>query len=202
NAVVDLDEVIGGQNRIANLIHYASPKIAGAVTLNLELSPAEGADVALDGQPDNDIADIWGSPVVYEKNNVYAALAYETNQLARRSLDGITRADITRFVVTWKPGRYEIGALLQSSKDILPQSNAEDTAYLISGAINAGNFKFKGQYGAAEGENSGETGSFGILGVDYKLSNKTFLYTYAAFLKADESDLQDDALGIGVSHSF
>lgn len=202
NDVVDLDEVIGGQNRIANLVHYASPTIAGALTLNVEFSPAEGVDVDLDGNPDTDIEDVWGSSVVYERDNFYTALAYETNQLARRSLDGIQRADITRLVTTWKPSRYEIGALIQSSKDILPQSNAEDAAYLVSGAVNAGNFKFKGQYGKAEGKKSGETGSFGIIGIDYKISNKTFFYTYAAFLKADRADLQDDAFGIGVSHTF
>lgn len=202
NDVVDLDQVIGGQNRIANLFHYKSPLIANAITVNAEFSPSEGTDVDLDGDPDIGVADTVGASVEFNRDNIYIALAYETNQFARRSLDNISRADISRLVATWKTSHLEVGGLIQSVKDVLPQSNAEDIAYLASGAVRNGRLKFKGQVGIAEGKNSGETGTLGALGIDYTFSGKTFLFAYAAFLKTDKTDLQDDAFGIGVSHSF
>lgn len=202
NDVVDLDEVIGGQNRIANLVIYSSPKIANAFTLSAEFSPGEGEDVDADGEPDTDPIDIWGSSLGYEAGNFYAALAYETNQLARRSLDDITRADITRLVGTWKINRYELGALIQSSQDVEAQSSAGDDAWLISGAASFGKVKLKGQYGEAEGKTSGRRGELSVVGVDYSILDKTFLYAYVGFLKERESGLQDDVFGFGVSHSF
>lgn len=197
----DIDVLVGGQNRVNNIVQYSTPKLGNLFTASLAFVTAEGADVDLDGEPDDGLTDTLSASLVADNGIFYGAIAYDTNQLARRSIDGLVRADILRAVATAKLGQFEIGALLQKAKDVA-DSDGEDISYLISGGWTLGNIKLKAQAGLTKGDISNEEGRLAALGLDYSLGKKTIVYTYFSSLKVDERDLSDDTFSVGLSHSF
>ncbi len=198
----DLDNLIGGQNRINNIVQYSSPLLAKTVTLNAAFIPAEGTDVNQDKKLDESIADSISLSLVYDNKTFYTALAYDQDQSARRSVDGINRGDLIRLVGGWKPGPLELGILLQQTTDNAKNSDKKDTSSLLSGAFTSGKFKYKAQYGLSKGNTTDEQGSLAVLGVDYALTSKTILYAYWASLDLDNADLGDRTFGIGTSFTF
>lgn len=198
----DLDNLIGGQNRVSNIVQYSSPLLAKAITINAAFIPAEGTDVDQDGEADDGVADSISLSLVYDNKTFYAALAYDQDQAARRSVDGINRGDVIRVVSGWKAGPVKLGILLQQATDSAEGSDKEDTSYLLSGAFTSGNFKYKAQYGLSEGNTTDEQGTLAVLGVDYALTSKANLYTYWSSLDLDNADLNDRTFGIGTSFTF
>jgi len=198
----DIDVLVGGQNRVNNIVQYSTPKFAELLTANIAFVAAEGADVDLDGEPDEGLTETLSASLVADNGTFYGAIAYDSNQLARRSLDGIVRADVIRAVGTAKLGVFELGALVQRASDVAAGSNAEDSSYLVSGAWNLGKTKLKAQYGIAEGKVSDEKGTLAALGVDYSLGSKTKVYSYISALDVDNTDLSDKTFSVGFDHSF
>lgn len=198
----DIDVLLGGQNRANNIIQYATPKLAKVFTANLAFITPEGADVDLDGEADDGLTDTLSASLVADNGIFYGAIAYDSNQLARRSLDGLVRADVIRAVGTAKLGSFELGALVQQASDVVADSDAEDTSYLVSGAWNINQFKVKAQYGIAEAKVSDEEGTLAAVGVDYHLGAKTKVFTYYSALDVDNADLADNTFAIGFDHSF
>lgn len=198
----DLDYLIGGQNRNANIGQYSSPKLADSIVINAAFIAAEGSDTDQDGEPDDSVSDTVSVSVVFDNKQYYAALAFETDQTARRSVDGISRGDLIRLVGGAKFGALELGALLQQTQDNAADSDAQDDSYLVSAAYRINKVKLKAQYGISEGDVSDESGSLTALGADYALSDKSVIYAYASQLDLDEADLSDKTLGIGVAHTF
>lgn len=198
----DIDNLLGGQNRTSNVLQYRSPKLANAVTITSSFIPGESSDTDLDGREDTGPADITSTSVAFDNQRFYLALAYDNNQVARRSIDGIARGNITRLVSTVKEGNFEAGVLWQRTEDVRPNSDLEDTAYLLSSAYRIGAFKLKGQYGLNEGEATGERGTLAALGVDYALGNKSTLYAYVSRLDLNDTSLTDTTSGLGFTHSF
>ncbi len=198
----DIDVLVGGQNRVNNIVQYSTPKLAQLFTANLAFVAAEGADVDLDGEADDGLTETISASLVADNGTFYGAIAYDINQLARRSLDGIVRADVIRAVGTAKLGAFELGALIQQASDVAEGSDAEDTSYLVSGAWNLGKVKLKAQYGIAEANVSDEKGTLAALGLDYSLGAKTKIFTYFSALDVDNVDLADNTFAVGFDHSF
>lgn len=198
----DIDVLLGGQNRVNNIVQYSTPQLGNVFTANLAFVAAEGADVDLDGEADDGLTETISASLVADNGTFYGAIAYDSNQLARRSLDGIVRADVIRAVGTAKLGVFELGALVQQASDVVAGSDAEDTSYLVSGGWNIGKAKLKAQYGIAEGNVSNEEGTLAAVGLDYKLGSKTRVFTYYSTLDVDNADLADNTFAIGFDHSF
>ncbi len=210
----DIDALIGGQNRADNIVQYATPKLAELVTLNLAFITPEGADVDQDGQPDDGLADTYSASIVADNGTFYGALAYESNQVARRGLDlrnapvGVPpvapnpRADILRLVGVAKLGPFELGALWQQASAVADGSDLEDSSYLLSAGWNISKTKLKAQYGLSEGDVTEEEGSLLAVGADYSLGNKTKVFTYLSSLDLDETDVSDETFAIGLDHNF
>ncbi len=198
----DLDSLIGGQNRVNNIIQYSSPLLVKAITLNAAFIPAEGTDVDQDGEADDGVADSLSLSLVYDNRTFYAALAYDQDQSARRSVDGIIRGDVVRVVGGWKTGPLELGVLLQQATDNVDGSDRKDSSYLLSGALSSEKLKFKAQFGLSEGHITDEQGTLAVVGVDYALASKANLYTYWSSLDLDDAGLGDRTIGLGTSFSF
>lgn len=202
----DIDNLIGGQNRPNNAIIYTTPKFGGLFNVNLAFYQAEGAaDFDLDGRPDRSIDDGFSASLVAEKGIFYGALAYETHLPARRSVDGFATAtvsDAIRFVGGIRSGIWEAGVLAQKSSDQTPGSNAEDTSYLVSGAVSLDKWKLKAQAGISEGKVTNETGQLFAIGADYNFSSKVRAYTYWSTLDLDDADLSDRTFAVGVEVGF
>ncbi len=200
--IPDLDILIGGQNRLANSVQYSSPKL-GVVQLNADFIPAEDFDIDLDGVKDTGVADtISASAVAQWSDHWYAALAYDNEQAARRSVDGIVRGNAIRAVSTFHNDDWEAGLLLQQIQDTKPGSNQKDDSYLVSGAWTMNKTKLKAQVGFSKGGVSEEEGTIAALGVDYALAKKTLVFGYASYLSLNRAELDDSALGLGLLHSF
>jgi hypothetical protein len=198
----DVDVLLGGQNRVNNIVQYSTPKLSNLFTANLAFITAEGVDVDLDGEPDDGLTDTISASLVADSDTLYGAIAYDSNQLARRSLDGLVRADLIRAVGAAKLGMFELGVLVQQASDVAPGSDREDTSYLISGGWNIAKFKLKAQYGIAEAKVSDEKGMLAALGLDYSLGAKTKVFTYFSALDLDNADLADNTFTIGFDHGF
>lgn len=203
----DIDSLIGGQNRPNNAILYTTPKFGGIFTGNLAFYQAEGAaDFDLDGQPDTSIDDGVSASLVAESGIFYAALAYDSKLPARRSVDGFasqTVSDAIRFVGGLRSGIWEAGVLVQQASDQTPGSDAEDTSYLVSGAVTlADNWKLKAQAGLSEGKVTDEKGQLLAVGADYTFTPKVRAFTYYSTLDLDNADLKDYTFALGVDVSF
>jgi predicted porin len=198
----DIDVLIGGQNRVNNIVQYTTPKLGKVVSANVAVIAAEGADVDLDGEPDDGLADTLSFSLVADNGIFYGAVAYDTNQLARRSLDTLVRADVIRVVGSAKLGVFELGALVQQASDLTEDSEREDTSYLLSSAWTIGKTKLKAQYGTNTAKVSDEKSTLAALGLDYNLSTKTKIFSYYSALDVDNAELSDNTFAVGFDHSF
>ena len=202
----DLDSLIGGQNRLNNAILYTTPKLEGIFTGNVAFFQAEGSDFDLDGDPDTSIDDGISASIVAQSGIFYAALAYDSKLPARRSVDGFasqTVSDAIRFVGGLRSGIWEAGVLMQKASDQTPGSNAEDTSYLVSGAVTlADKWKLKAQGGVSEAKVTDEKGQLLAAGVDYDFTPKVRAFTYYSTLDLDSVDLQDNTFALGIDVSF
>lgn len=226
----DIDNLIGGQNRVSNIVILSTPKFFDTVTLNVGLIQAEGgADVDYNGHIDHGIGDAYSASIVAEQGIFYGALAYDKNVLARRSVDvslpvsagtsyAKNYAEALRLVGGIKSGIWEGGILLQQTKgqgpatvtsgtpavtSVTHHGEREDKAYLLSGAVNVlPKVKLKAQYGVADGDFTDETGKLLALGADYNFTPKTKVYTYYSTLDLDAADAKDKTLALGLDHSF
>lgn len=199
----DIDALVGGHNRASNIVQYFSPKFAnGLLSASVGFILPEGKDVDLDGEKDDGLADNISASLTADNGTLYGALAYSGNEAASRSVDGIIRADIIRAVGTAKVGDFELGALLQQSKDVAPGSNRKDDTFILSAGWNIDKYKVKAQYGLSKGKVSDEEGTLAALGLDYALGSKTRVYTYVSTLDLDKADRRDDTFAVGFDHSF
>jgi predicted porin len=202
----DLDNLIGGQNRPNNAVLYNTPTLGGIFTGTVAFYQAEGSDFDLDGQPDSSIDDGISASIVAESGIFYGALAYDSKLPARRSVDGFageTVSDAIRFVGGVRSGIWEAGVLAQQSTDQTPGSDAEDTSYLVSGAVTlADKWKLKAQAGVSEGKESDEKGQLLAVGADFKFTPKVRAFTYYSTLDLDRADLKDNTFAVGLDVSF
>lgn len=199
----DMDSFLGGQTRNKNSVQYISPKLFDGLTLHGAFSPGEQEDVDDDGKPDDDLADTVSVSLAWEREGFYAALAYENDQAARRSVDGMVRADILRAVTTYQWNAFELGALYHQAKDAAPGSDLEDRGYLLSAAWHLDErITLKVQGGQNRGKESDEKLTLWALGADYQLAKNAAAYVYLSKLERDQADTEDRVAGTGLVFSF
>lgn len=219
----DIDNLIGGQNRVPKIVIYSTPKFFDTVTANIAWIDAETVDVDYDGHNDDGIGDSYSASVVAEQGIFYGALAYDRNVLARRSVDETASASLTTAPVGYAKGYtkayravggikwdiWEGGVLLQRAEGLGPAGTAtnnskrEDSSYLLSGAVTVlPKVKLKAQYGISNGDFSDEKGKLLAFGADYNFTPKTKVYSYYSTLDLDKADVTDKTIAVGLDHSF
>nr|WP_204251412.1 M20/M25/M40 family metallo-hydrolase [Exiguobacterium sp. N4-1P] len=152
-----------------------------------------------DGEPDDGLSDTVSAALTWERDGLYAALAYEKDQAARRSVAGIVRADLLRAVTSYRWGALELGALYQQARDAASGSDLEDRGYLLSAAWNLDErITLKVQGGENRGEESDETLSLWALGADYRLARNATAFVYLSQLERDQAGSEDHAAGTGL----
>lgn len=198
----DLDTIVGGHNRVNNIVQYSSPKFGDYFTANVAFIIPEGADVDGDGKREKGLTDSFSASLVADTGIYYGAIAVSGNEAASRSVDGLIRADIIRAVGTAKLGAFEAGILLQQAKDAASGSHLQDDTILLSAAWNIEKFKLKAQYGYSEGKQTKEEATLAAIGVDYALAAKTRVYSLLGSLALDKADLRDNTFSFGIEHAF
>lgn len=168
---LDMGQVIHGENRMANLIGYESPKLADAVTVKVALQPGE--DTANDS---NGIADVMSASVAYETDSLYLAAAMDKG-------DGVgvnagTNRDTIRLTGTFKLDALQLGLLLQDSKLSDGPVDQKEQSILASAAYTVGKNVFKGEVISSTEEYvaDDEKTMLIALGMDHNFTQMTKVY--------------------------
>ncbi len=223
----DIGNVLIGDYRARNVISYASPKIADALTLTvalpqIEQNEAAGCTTKYDGTTidasdcEDGLFDVISASAVYSQKGFYAALAYDQAMPATSANPlGATRFDTIRLVGSFTVGNAQLGAIYSTSEEnddyISSAANeVEADGYLLSGAFTIGKTVLKAQYGSTTYEMSGVKDvdvSLLSLGGDYMFTKQTKVYANYNMWDLDNSnantsDPSADVLSLGMQHKF
>lgn len=224
----DIGTVVIGENREGNLIQYASPKVADALSFTLAVQPGEeDCPTGTVGQCDDGPADNFSASVVYATDMIYAALAVD---------DGIDGWDATRLTITGNLDAIELGFLYQTAEESEGAQPTEQDGYVLSAALALGDSnKVRFQYGSSETDVPGAFVSVGnydalgnasfdttqiAVGFDHKLSKQTKLFANYIMAESEGSvrgliddgvtvfngtagaDSEVSAIQFGIDHKF
>lgn len=179
----DIDAVLGGQNRVSNIVQYSSPAFSNTV-IHAAFMPGENKDLDGDGKADKHIGDAFSTSAVYGAGNLYAALALDLNMATGTSTEIDARSDRLQLVGQYKLDALTLGAIVQHAKDS-DKSKLKENALVFNGTYQINAYKLKAQLGANKGSDSKNARQVYALGVDFSLSP-------AAFVTADFGSLDQD----------
>lgn len=199
----DIDAVLGGQNRVSNIVQYSSPEYAGT-RLHVALVPGENSDTDGDGKNDTRLADAYSAAAVYDDRRYYAALAYDHQQAAGTTTDGLTRSNRWQLAAGWNAGNTRLGAILQYARDAHDRQR-EEHAWVLNASYRLQALTLKAQGGQNRGERSDQTRTLAAVGADYALDPSSTLYITYATLNLDRpqaADRDDRVLSLGFNQRF
>lgn len=175
----DIKYIIVGQERINDLIHYTSPKMAG-VTVKAATQLQENGD----GDNGTSFA------ATYEKGAIFAGIGVDSD---------VVGYDATRLTFQYKGKGFTAGAIYSMSEKA--EANADSkNGFIVSGSYKIDAFNLKAQYGAGDGYK--EDAELLALGADYKLGDKTKLYGYVSNYEYYATDSKVTTFGMGLEHNF
>ncbi|MEQ1437756.1 porin [Fontimonas sp. SYSU GA230001] len=213
----DITVFMAGETRNKNLVQYISPKFADMFSFSLTAQAGENR-TASDDAADNEksIGDTFYAAAMFESQYVDVGLAYAGNEHASLKLDGKpVGIDILRLTAMVKPIKdLELGVLVQTAEAVEQDqtdgttkfSDLKDTSWLLSAGYTMDAWKFKGQYGQTEGDQTDKKRKSLSVGVDYKLSKafvtQAYYNSYTDEAVGGGDDLTTDAIGLGLVFSF
>ncbi len=166
------------ENRLADVIQYSSPLLLDALRVNVAAttySESSGTEPSM------------STSVTYQTGGLSLALAMDSN-VNDNTNGGLTigstiEVDTLRAVVGYKADALEVGFLYQTAEESFtgPGFHDEDTTMLLSGALTAGDWKFKAQFVQVDGDTTGNDPSVQTIavGADYALGKSTTVYALA-----------------------
>ena len=201
--------IFAGETRSANVIDYQSPKIADAITIGVQMIPGEdtGATAKYDG-----LADGISTSVVYDKDALFLALAYDKEVAGNNALLGTPagnsgRRDTLRAAASFKVADLTLGALYQVSElsesiGVTPTTATEETAALVSAAYKIDDVTLKLQYAMAENDAPTAVERTRLaLGADYAFTSKTKVYGYYTSYEQDRGN-ESGLFAVGLETNF
>lgn len=227
----DIDKTVGAQGgpaRANNVIDYSSPKIADAITVNLQLIQSEavaavGQDAA---EADKDIGDAISASVVYGTDDLYLAAAYNKDVWTRFAGQGGNglKADAVRLAASYtlKDLGLTLGALYQTveTSDLSGRPDGEadtqEDGFVVSAALKfAESWTAKLQHGETTVEDARANGGALVgdgdleltltsVGLDYNFTKSTRAFGFYSVQNSqdDAVDLDTTTYGLGLEHSF
>jgi predicted porin len=208
--------IFAGETRASNVIAYESPKIADAVSINVQLIPGEASGVgAAPANQFNGLLDGISTSVAYDKSGLYLALGYDKEVAGNLGLvaSNVGRRDSLRAAASYKLADLTLGAMYQTSKAVnvpavAPTVAETEDAWLISAAYKIDKTTLKAQYGAAKNDaaaNADERSRY-TVGVDYALAPQTKVYGYYTGYEKDTglvaSSAESKTLAMGLEYNF
>ncbi len=187
----------GKDSRLGNTIMYASPKIAGGLTLELGYNTDVNAsnnedDVNTSGDINND-NDMVSVGATWANGPLYLGLAYESRGIDDGGSPLIDNADTIRFGVTYKIGAVKLAGFYQDATNQGFVSDLDRSIWGIGAAYTAGKNTFKAQYYAADEFDTpvgtaADTGeALFSIGWDHKMSKRTHTYVQYAQNEGDNN---------------
>lgn len=194
DSTLDIERYTAGEYRSPDIVQYASPLIADLVTVTVAVNTDE--------EDAGESAATYAS-VVYDKDSLYLALAIANNSTAGSDgLDiagGDNEVDLVRIAAGYTMDALELGLLYQTAEG---PTDEEDTTLVVSGALTAGDWKFKAQYGTTDGDLADETVTSMAIGADYALGKSTTLYALAGREEIDNAEDDRGVAGVGLRQKF
>ena len=195
----DIKNALEGENRVSNMIQYASPTMSGFTVYAMGVLGEE--DGVTDGE-DRDSVDGFSVVADYSADIFSVGLGYDSDVDKRDLLRLAGNVAVTDAVT--------LGALYQTSEINDEDENgvADESGYALSVAWKIDSWKLKAQYAAADidkdADDDAEKTSL-VLGADYKLAKATKVYGYfAADEQTDTAGVKDEqsTFGLGLEHKF
>ena len=179
----DIKNILQGENRMSDLVGYTTPKING-------FSATFNAIKGTEGLGDDSIGDSTSTSLSYDSENIYIALAFDSE------LKGY---DSTRLTLQIPFNRSQLGIMLQDSEKL--STGVEEDGYVISFSQKVGDqgtLKFQ----QAESDMKLDSGKQFSFGYDYKLSNKAKAFFFFTDLSGDNTSKEKEITGIGFEYKF
>ncbi|MFA7554418.1 MAG: porin [Spongiibacteraceae bacterium] len=189
--LADIKNVFVGENRASNIIMYTTPTMSG-FSVTAAIMPGE--DNGTGSDDDDGLADYISAAVTYTQDNIYIALASDSD---------VSGNDVVRLVGEYSFSDFKIGLMYQNAEEADTAMGLDDdgdyeeqTGYLLSGAwsINS-NWAVKAQYAFAENTridngDDDETTSMSV-GADYKLNKQSKVFAYYSNVTTEQSGSTD-----------
>ena len=183
NDVVDIKNVITGENRIADSLNYTSEKM-GPVQVSVSYIMKE----------DDTMDDGISASVVFKQGDLYASVA----------MDDKTKSENTatqRATVIYSLGDIRLGALVNIVDD--SDTADEDMAYAVNGSFKMGKNTIKVQYEAGDQGKAQAPGATVVTaGVDHKLGKATKAFALVNMGDADAPNSDSTTVAFGLEHKF
>ena len=179
----DIKNILQGENRMSDLIGYTTPEING-------FSATFNAIKGTEGLGDDSIGDSISTSFSYESENIYIALAFDSE------LKGY---DSTRLTLQIPFNRSQLGIMFQDSEKL--STGEEEDGYVISFSQKVGD-KGTLKFQQAESDMKLDSGKQFSFGYDYKLSSKAKAFFFFTDLSGDNTTKEKEITGIGFEYKF
>lgn len=202
----DITHIFKGENRISNIVQYATPTFAGGFSGSVAYITEESDGVS----KQNNMAGVSASNGVsasfgYTSPMFYVGVAMDQDVEA----DGV---DLVRVVMRATLGPVQLGVMAEDYTDerqITCTGGATSPCFkdvtqdglLASALFNiTDKWALKGQYGQSDVKMIG--GESASIGLDYKMTKTATLYSYATKVEDEALTRDDTYVGAGVDFKF
>ena len=179
----DIKNILQGENRMSDLVGYTTPKING-------FSATFNAIKGTEGLGDDSIGDSTSTSLSYDSENIYIALAFDSE------LKGY---DSTRFTLQIPFSRSQLGIMFQESEKL--STGKEEDGYVISFSQKVGN-KGTLKFQQTESDMKLDSGKQFSFGYDYKLSSKAKVFYFFTDLNGNQDSKEKEIHGVGFEYKF
>ncbi|VUD66502.1 Major outer membrane protein P.IB [Thalassocella blandensis] len=174
---------------IKNVVTANDQRKSNSVAYKTTTDSPFNAYVALISSEDEEADDGVSASVTFEQNDLYLALAYDTNVAAQD-------ADVIRFVGQYSFSAFQLGALYE---EVDVDGESVDGVF-VSAGYKMDSWFFKVQAGQSDERfEGGETMS---IGFDYKISKPLKVFTYYTVDQSDNDVRDRNYLGAGIEAKF
>jgi len=179
----DIKNILQGENRMSDLVGYTTPKING-------FSATFNAIKGTEGLGDDSIGDSTSTSLSYDSENIYIALAFDSE------LKGY---DSTRLTLQIPFNRSQLGIMFQESEKL--STGKEEDGYVISFSQKVGN-KGTLKFQQTESDMKLDSGKQFSFGYDYKLSSKAKVFYFFTDLNGNQDSKEKEIHGAGFEYKF
>ena len=179
----DIKNILQGENRMSDLVGYTTPKING-------FSATFNAIKGTEGIGDDSIGDSTSTSLSYDSENIYIALAFDSE------LKGY---DSTRLTLQIPFSRSQLGIMFQESEKL--STGEEEDGYVISFSQKVGN-KGTLKFQQTESDMKLDSGKQFSFGYDYKLSSKAKVFYFFTDLNGNQDSKEKEIHGVGFEYKF
>lgn len=181
NDVVDIKNVLDGENRLGNSINYTTEKMGGfQSSVSVILS-------------ESDTTEGISANAIYNVGALYVAAAFDNKVKGAEGTQRIT--------AIYTLGDVKVGALVNNVDSDDVTDGEDELGYAVNASMKMGMNTLKAQYEAGDQKVEGATST--TVGMDHKLGKATKAFVFVNQMTADAVGVEDETtLALGLEHKF